>query len=375
MASHSPHVTTMINPSCLLYGPGDARYEDRPIPIITSPTDVIIRIAYTGVCGSDVHFWHHGGIKRPITPNNPITMGHEASGIVHAIGSDITTLSPGDRLALEPGYACHRCNICKSGHYNLCPRMKFAGVPTIYHGTLTRFFKLPVDCCYRIPDSMGLDEATLMEPLGVAVHSVREVGVGPGMRVCVFGAGTVGVLCMLVAREFGADGVVGVDMKGGKLGFAGRLWERRRGLGGGYILDGKGEIQEEGKRMLERFGMDANEGEGFDIVIEATGAEPCMRLGVEVLKVGGRFMQTGLGKRNVTFPIGTMAEKEIMLKGCFRYGPGDFALGVQFAVEGRFPLKRFITKVVGFEKAVEAWETTARGEGMKTLIRGVDMLE
>ncbi|PYI08748.1 GroES-like protein [Aspergillus sclerotiicarbonarius CBS 121057] len=362
----------MANPSCLLYGAGDARYEDRPIPSITSPTDVIIRIAYTGVCGSDVHFWHHGGIKRPITPTHPITMGHEASGTVHAIGPGVTALCPGDRLALEPGYACHRCSICKSGRYNLCPRMKFAGVPTICHGTLTRFFKLPADNCYKIPDSMGLDEATLMEPLGVAVHSVREVGVGPGMRVCVFGAGTVGMFCMLVAREFGAEMVVGVDVNERKLGFAGEAMGEGGVWGGGYVPDGKGEG--EGKRMLERFGMEESEGEGFDVVIEATGAEPCMRMGVDVLRVGGRFMQTGLGRRNVNFPMGTVAEKEIALKGCFRYGPGDFALGVQFAVEGRFPLNRFLTKIVAFEQAVEAWETTARGEGMKTLIRGVDTL-
>ncbi|OOF90526.1 hypothetical protein ASPCADRAFT_519170 [Aspergillus carbonarius ITEM 5010] len=365
MDSPSPDLTTWTNPSCLLYGPGDARYEDRPMPTITSPTDVIIRIAYTGVCGSDVHFWQHGGIKRPITPTHPITMGHEASGIVHAIGPAVTTLRPGDRLALEPGYACHRCTLCKSGRYNLCPRMRFAGVPTICHGTLTRWFKLPVDCCYRLPAAMGLAEATLMEPLGVAVHSVRAGGVGPGMRVCVFGAGTVGVLCMLVAREFGAEGVVGVDVNRWKLGFAEE---------GGYVPDGtgEGEGEGEGKRMRERFGMDEDEGEGFDVVIEATGAEPCMRLGVEVVKVGGRFIQTGLGRRHVHFPMGTVAEKEILLQGCFRYGPGDFALGVQLAGEGRFPLTRFITKVVGFGEAVEAWETTARGEGMKTLIRGVD---
>ncbi|GKZ21362.1 hypothetical protein AbraIFM66951_010151 [Aspergillus brasiliensis] len=368
-------LTNMTNPSCLLYGAHDARYEDRPIPTITSPTDVIIRIAYTGVCGSDVHFYHHGGIHRPITPTNPIIMGHESSGIVHATGPAVTTLSPGDPVALEPGYACHRCHLCKSGRYNLCREMKFAAVPGVCHGTLTRFFKLPADYCYRIPEgssTLGLDEATLLEPLGVAVRSVREVGVRPGMRVVVFGAGTVGVLCMLVAREFGADKVVGVDLSEWKLGFAGDVVGSAV-YGGGYVPVGDGE---DGRRLLEGFcpGDDSGGGgdDGFDVVIEATGAEACINLGMEVVKVGGAFMQTGLGRKKVDFPIGTLVAKEVVVKGCFRYGPGDYKLGMQMAVEGRFPLRRFITKIVGFEDAVEAWETTARGEGIKTLIRGVD---
>ncbi|GLA07963.1 hypothetical protein AnigIFM60653_009483 [Aspergillus niger] len=362
-------LTDMSNPSCLLYGAHDARYEDRPIPTITSPTDVIIRIAYTGVCGSDVHFYHHGGIHRPITPSNPITMGHESTGIIHAIGPAVSTLSPGDPVALEPGYACHRCNLCKSGRYNLCREMKFAAVPGICHGTLTRFFKLPADYCYRIPEgTLGLDEATLLEPLGVAVRSVREVGVKPGMKVVVFGAGTVGVLCMAVAREFGASRVVGVDLSERKLEFAESVVGKRF-WGGGFVPSGDGE---DGRRLVEGFcGSDDDEA-GFDVVIEATGAEACINLGIEVVKVGGVFMQTGLGRKNVSFPIGTVVAKEVVVKGCFRYGPGDYKLGMQMAVEGRIPLKRFITKVVGFEDAVEAWETTARGEGIKTLIRGVD---
>ncbi|GAQ40581.1 hypothetical protein AtubIFM55763_007411 [Aspergillus tubingensis] len=364
-------LTDMSNPSCLLYGAHDARYEDRPIPTITSPTDVIIRIAYTGVCGSDVHFYLHGGIHRPISPSNPITMGHESTGIVHAIGPGVTTLSPGDPVALEPGYACHRCSLCKSGRYNLCREMKFAAVPGVCHGTLTRFFKLPADYCYRIPEgTLGLDEATLLEPLGVAVRSVREVGVKPGMSVVVFGAGSVGVLCMAVAREFGASRVVGVDLSEKKLAFAESVVGK--GVwGGGYVPSGDGEV--DGGRLVEGFCDGDEEGNaGFDVVIEATGAEACINLGIEVVKVGGAFMQTGLGRKNVDFPIGTVVGKEVVVKGCFRYGPGDYKLGMQMAVEGRIPLKGFITKIVGFEEAVEAWETTARGEGIKTLIRGVD---
>ncbi|PYH88134.1 GroES-like protein, partial [Aspergillus ellipticus CBS 707.79] len=185
-------LAALANPSCLLYGPLDARYEDRPIPTIDDPHDVIVKIAYTGVCGSDVHFHNHAGIRTFITPSHPLTLGHESSGTIHATGPAVHTLSPGDPVALEPGIPCRRCPSCKAGTYNLCPRMRFAADPPHTHGTLTRYYKLPEDFCYRLPDGVGLREGVLMEPLGVAVHAVRLAGVRPGMRVVVFGAGAVG---------------------------------------------------------------------------------------------------------------------------------------------------------------------------------------
>ncbi|KAF4210564.1 hypothetical protein CNMCM8980_003858 [Aspergillus fumigatiaffinis] len=365
-------LSEMQNPSCLLYGPFDARFEDRPIPQIEEPSDVIIRIAYTGVCGSDVHFWLHGGGKRLVSPEQPIVMGHEASGIIHAVGPSVSTLQPGDHVAIEPGYPCHRCPCCKSGRYNLCPRMKFAAAPPSCHGTLTKYFRLPADYCYKIPPgTLGLDEAVLMEPLAVAVHSVRQVGVRPGDRVVVFGAGTVGLLCAAVAREFGAATVFMVDINRAKLEFAWSFLESEEMVLGTWLPSAPGSSEEYAAALLaafERTDHRSDEIPGFDVAIEATGAEPCIQMGIEVLRVGGAFIQTGLGKRNVSFPICTVAEKEIVVKGCFRYGPGDFRMGLQFAVEGRIPVKQFITKVLPFERATEAWETTRRGEGIKTLI-------
>ncbi|GIK07319.1 hypothetical protein Aspvir_002981 [Aspergillus viridinutans] len=371
----SVSLSEMQNPSCLLYGPFDARFEDRPIPQIEDPSDVIIRIAYTGVCGSDVHFWLHGGVKRLVAPEQPIVMGHEASGIVHAVGPSVTTLQPGDHVAIEPGYPCHRCPCCKGGRYNLCPRMKFAAAPPSSHGTLTKYFRLPADYCYKIPPgTLGLDEAVLMEPLAVAVHSVRQVGVRPGHRVVVFGAGTVGLLCAAVAREFGTGTVIIVDVNQAKLQFARSFLASGEMVLRTFVPGASKSSEENAAALLAVYGRAEHrrdEVPGFDVVIEATGAEPCIQMGIEVLRVGGAFIQTGLGKRNVSFPICTVAEREIVVKGCFRYGPGDFRMGLRFAVEGRIPVKQFITRVFPFEKATEAWETTRRGEGIKTLIEGV----
>lgn len=136
-------------------------------------------------------------------------MGHEASGIVHAVGPAVKCLQPGDHIAIEPSSACRLCSCCKAGQYNLCPRMKFAANSPCTHGTLSKYYKMPADCCYKIRTDLekafGLDKAALIEPLAVAVHSVRQIGVQPGDKVVVFGAGTIGLLCAVVAREHGAS--------------------------------------------------------------------------------------------------------------------------------------------------------------------------
>lgn len=304
-------------------------------------------------------------------------MGHEASGIVHATGTAVTTLQTGDPVAIEPGIPCRTCSRCKIGKYNLCPRMKFAASPDGMDGTLTKYFKLPADNCYKIPTRVGrefgLDEAVLIEPLAVAVHSVRQVGVQPGDKVVVFGAGTVGLLCAAVAREYGASVVTSVDISRDKLDFA-RTFIPDGRLSFEIVIPDQTLSAEESAQLL----CDVHAGAriigsdipGYDIAIEATGAESCIRMAVHALRVGGSFVQTGLGRRMVNFPISTVSENEINVRGCFRYGPGDYKMALELALTGRIGLKALITKVVSFGDVVEAWETTRRGDGIKTLIRG-----
>lgn len=319
-------------------------------------------------------------------------MGHEASGIVHAVGPAVSTLKPGDEIAIEPGFACRICANCKSGRYNLCPHMKFAANPPYTHGTLSKFFKVPADCCYKIsgtlgenstlggPDKrsklgIGLDEAVLIEPMAVSVHSVRQVGVKPGDRVVVFGAGTVGLLCAAVAREFGASVVISVDLSDRKLEFAQGWMARDRFLFSTVIPEPTLGAEQNAGALRNRLGsleIDEDPGlAGFDVAIEATGAESCIQMAVHSLRVGGSFVQTGLGNRNVNFPISTVSENEITVKGCYRYGAGDFQMALQLAILGKIELKPLITNVFPFEEVTKAWETTKSGQGIKTLIRGV----
>lgn len=291
-------------------------------------------------------------------------MGHEASGTIHAVGSAVETLVPGDKVAIEPGYPCRRCERCKIGLYNLCPKMKFAADPPKRHGTLTKYFVLPADFCYKVPETISLAEAVLIEPLAVAVHTVRLADAKPGQRVVVFGAGTVGLFCAIVAREFGAAEVICVDIVDRKLRFAQEVVGDR--VGRTAMPDLALSPEDNAERLLQQFNL----GEGADVAMDASGAELSMQTAVYVLRMGGTYVQTGMGKRKIEFPIAEMCEKEITAKGCYRYGSGDFALGIYLASQGRLRLTEFITKIFPFEEAIEAWETAKRGEGTKTLIRG-----
>ncbi|KAK8227021.1 chaperonin 10-like protein [Phyllosticta capitalensis] len=389
--SEDEKLTTTQNPSLLLYAPGDARYENRPIPQPSDPRDVLVRIAYVGCCGSDVHFWRHGGMTHKVSPTNPIVMGHEASGTIFSLASSpssshsssSSSLRPGDRVAIEPGFPCRSCSVCKSGRYNLCRAMRFAAAPRngdpaqSTHGTLSKYFRIPADFCYRIPDSVGLDEAVLVEPLAVAVHAAKLAGVRHGERVVVFGAGTIGVFCAAVARAFGAAGVVVVDVLERKLEFAKRFVEKG-GVEG--VRPEKEKSPEENARRIVQAAAGISSSSspsptdlpGVDVVLEATGAEACVQMGIHALSPGGTFIQVGLGKSLLQFPMVVMSEKELNLKGCFRYGAGDFETALALMAEGAVPVRRLISSEVPFERATEAWERTARGEGIKNLIRGVE---
>lgn len=353
------------NPAIWLDSPMSAKVADHTMPTITDPTDVIIRINYIGTCGSDVHFWTEGGIgDAHVSKQQPLVMGHEASGTVHEVGSAITLVKSGDRVALEPGFPCRQCPRCKEGRYNLCPGMIFAASPPEAHGVLCKYFKLPGDFIYKLPDSISLEEGVLVEPTAVAVHMNRLVNVGVGDdSVVVFGAGSVGLLCAVVAQAYGAKKIVLVDILEKKLEFA-----KNYVKGCETYLSEKGKSAEENaQEIIQRFKL----GAGADIVLEATGAEPCICAGIYVVRPGGRYVQGGLGQQECKFPIGIMTMKELMVKGAHRYFGGDFKIALDLISERKISVKELVSKHFTFEQTTEAWETTRKGEGIKNVIDGV----
>jgi D-xylulose reductase len=237
-----------------------------------------------------------------------MVLGHESAGIVTQVGSSVSSLKPGDRVAMEPGIPCRRCVRCRDGHYNLCFEMAFAATPPI-HGTLTKYFKLPEDFCYVLPEHVSLEEGALVEPLSVAVHVVRQAGIAPGQEVVIWGAGPVGLLCCAVAKAFGASKIVSVDINAERLAFAKQYAATHT------FVAQRESASDSAARLIKECGL----GVGADAAIDATGAEPCIQTAIHALRTGGNYVQAGMGKSEITWPIGAMCAKELNVKGSFRF--------------------------------------------------------
>ncbi|KAI1361172.1 GroES-like protein [Xylaria arbuscula] len=350
---------TASNLSFILNKPQDVEFKSRPPPTLQSPHDVLVAINYTGICGSDVHYWVHGAIGHYVV-KDPMVLGHESAGTVVEVGSSVSSLQPGDRVALEPGYPCRRCAPCLSGKYNLCPEMRFAATPPI-DGTLTGFWTAPADFCYKLPDNVSLQEGALIEPLAVAVHIVRQAGVSPGQSVVVMGAGPVGLLCAAVARAFGATTVVSVDIVESKLAFA-------RDFCSTHTYSSQRIAAPENAANIRA--LAPNLAGGADVVIDASGAEPSIQTSLHTVRNGGTYVQGGMGRDEITFPIMALCLKEVTAKGSFRYGSGDYKLAVELVASGKVEVKKLISGVVDFQDAESAFKKVKEGEVIKILIAG-----
>ncbi|KAH8431200.1 NAD(P)-dependent alcohol dehydrogenase [Aspergillus melleus] len=346
------------NLSFVLEGVHQVKFEDRPIPELKDPHDVIVNVKFTGICGSDVHYWEHGSIGQFVL-KEPMVLGHESSGVISKVGSAVTSLKVGDRVAMEPGTPCRRCEPCKAGKYNLCERMAFAATPP-YDGTLAKYYVLPEDFCYKLPSNISLEEGAAMEPLGVAVHIVKQASITPGQSVVVFGAGPVGLLCCTVAKAYGASKVIAVDIQKQRLEFA------RKYAATATFEPGRAPAQENASQIIKENEL----GSGADVVIDASGAEPSIHTGIHLVRPGGTYVQGGMGRSEITFPIMAACTKELNVKGSFRYGSGDYKLAVDLVASGKVNVKELITGVVKFEDAENAFKEVKAGKGIKTLIAG-----
>lgn len=305
-----------------------------------------------------MHYWVHGAIGHFVV-KEPMVLGHESAGTIIEVGSDVDNLKPGDRVALEPGYGCRRCGNCRAGKYNLCPKMIFAATPP-YHGTLTGLWAAPADYCYKLPDNVSLQEGAMIEPLAVAVHIVKQAVVKPGQSVVIMGAGPVGLLCAAVAKSYGASKILSVDIIQSKLDMAKEFAATHT-----YVSQ-RIAPEENAKAIKDLLSLP----DGADVVIDASGAEPSIQTSLHVVRMGGTYVQGGMGKSDITFPIMALCLKEVTAKGSFRYGPGDYELAVDLVATGKVDVKRLISDVVPFKQAEEAFSKVKQGEVIKVLIAG-----
>ncbi|WWC89300.1 uncharacterized protein L201_004221 [Kwoniella dendrophila CBS 6074] len=338
--------------------------EKRKGPTLPEPYEVVVAPQWNGLCGSDMHIYLTAMLGEE-KMKAPFVLGHEASGIVVEVGTGVITLKAGDKIALEPGEGCGRCEDCKKGAYNHCENMKFAAADG-RNGTLQGLYKLPVDLCYKLPDNISLEEGALIEPLAVAVNAITNIANLPhSANIVVFGAGPVGLLIMAVAKSLGARRIISVDVQQERLEFAKSYVATDIHLAS---ESKKGETKEEySERHAEiirrNLGITDRGLEAIDVVIDCSAAEVCMQTGLWILKRKGTYVQVGCGPLYVKLPMRIIADRELTVKGCFRYGPGVYTMAIDLVSRGLIDLKSLITHKYKWEDAVKAFEATKAGKG------------
>ncbi|BGP12513.1 hypothetical protein JCM10213v2_000430 [Rhodosporidiobolus nylandii] len=351
------------NTSFVLHGIDHVEFNERPVPEECGPDDAIVAPKAVSICGSDVHYLKHGKIGDFVV-NAPMVLGHETAAVVVKVGSNVTNVKPGDRVALEPGKSCRVCTECKGGHYERCAEMIFAATPP-YDGTLAGRYVLPADLCYPLPDNMSLEEGALLEPMSVGVHAVSKVAeMKPASNVVVFGVGPVGLLTAAAAKGLGAARVIAVDIQEARLQFA-----KDAGLVHDYFIPPKPQEGEadypirQAKAIQEQFGFTERGPAGVDLVVDCSGAEVCIQTACHLLKHGGTLVQVGMGKPDISLPMHTILTHELTVKGSFRYGPDVYRLSLDLVARGAVNLKAMISHRFSFAQALEGFLANQSGTG------------
>jgi L-iditol 2-dehydrogenase len=323
-------MVTNPNRAAVLHGVGDLRIEELPTPE-PGPHEVLVQINSVGVCGSDVHYFEHGRIGDFIV-DAPLVLGHESSGVVVGLGSEVTRHQIGERVALEPGVPCGVCAQCRAGRYNLCPDVRFFATPPI-HGAFATYVVINEQYAYSLPDSISDDAGALLEPLSVGVWANRKAGTTVGSRVLVTGAGPIGILAALVAKAAGAGRVTIVDVNADRL-------RQATELGIDEALDGR-----------EQPDLAAREP---DVLLECTGVAPVVRSGILALAPAGRCVLVGMSANpDMPLPVSAIQNRELTVTGTFRYA-NTYPEAIAMAASGRIPLDKLVGARVPLEDAERA---------------------
>jgi L-idonate 5-dehydrogenase len=334
----------------VIHAPKDLRIDNFPDPT-PGPGEVRVKIAAGGICGSDLHYYHHGGFGT-VRIQQPMALGHEIAGAVAAVGEGVSHLAAGTRVAVNPSRPCGVCIHCDEGLHNQCLDMRFMGsamrMPHVQGGFREH---VTVDASQAIPiaEKLSLAEAAMAEPLSVCLHAANQAGPLMGKRVLVTGCGPIGALMVVVSRYAGAAEIVVTDVADAPLVVA-------RKLGASRAVN----------VATEASALDAwRTGKGvFDVLFEASGNQAALRTALDVMRPGGVIVQLGLGGE-MTLPINTIVAKELQLRGTFRFD-SEFELAVRLMGEGLIDVKPLISASLPFDNAVAAFELASdRSKSMK----------
>lgn len=334
----------------VIHAPHDLRVEPVALPDL-GPKDVRVRIGAGGICGSDLHYYHEGGFGA-IRIKEPLILGHEVAGTVDRVGSDVTRVQAGDRVAVNPSRPCGQCRYCGRGEQQHCLDMRF-------YGSAMRFphvqgaFRDALVCdemqAHRVNDGLSLGEAAFAEPLAVTIHAARRAGPLLGRRALVTGSGPIGVLAVIAARRAGAVEIVATDIADEPLAVA-------QCVGADATVNVAAEPD-----GLARYTADKGH---FDIMFEASGNHRALVGAFAALRPGAIIVQVGTGG-DFTIPISVLVAKELELRGTFRFHE-EFALAVELLGRRLVDVRPLLSATLPIERAVEAFDLASdRKRAMK----------
>jgi L-idonate 5-dehydrogenase len=339
---------------CLvIHAPSDLRLDERDVGEM-GPGQVLVRVGTGGICGSDLHYFRHGGFGT-VRIKEPMVLGHEVAGTVAAAAADVTSVTIGDRVAVNPSRPCGACRYCLEGLPNQCLDMRFYGsaMRTPHtHGAFRNLLRCDARQCVLVADGVSLAQAALAEPLAVGLHAVSRAGSLPRKKVLISGCGPIGALALAAARLHGAAEIVVTDIVDEPLAVA-------EALGASLTINVASD-----REWVKRYAVDRG---SFDVMIECSGNERALRDGLEVIRPRGVVVQLGLGG-DVSLPQNVVVAKELSICGSFRFH-AEFAEAVRLINEGRVDLAPLVTHSFPLTQAREAFELAGdRSRAMKVQI-------
>lgn len=317
------------------------------------PDEVLIKIEYVGVCGSDLHYYEHGRIGDFLV-ETPFILGHEVAGTVVETGSGVKDLKVGDRVALEPGKTCGKCEFCKSGKYNLCKDVIFFATPPV-NGVFQEYVAHEAGLCFKLPENVSTMEGALIEPLAVGLHAALQGDATLGQTAVVTGTGCIGLCSLLSLKAMGVSKIIVVDIMEKRL-------QKALELGADYIINGKEED------TLERI-MELTNGKGFDIGIETAGSQITASQLIKSAKKGSTIVFVGYSASGeMTLPIGMALDKELNFKTVFRYR-NIYPMAIEAVSKGQINVKDIVTDYFELDDIQKALDTCVKDKA--NVVKGV----
>jgi L-idonate 5-dehydrogenase len=338
----------------VIHAPGDLRVETVDTPEL-QPGQLQVRVRCGGICGSDLHYYQHGGFGT-VRIQQPMVLGHEVAGVIEAVGRDVQGCSVGERIAISPSRPCGACRYCQMGLQNHCLDMRYFGsamrMPHV-QGAFRQQIVVEAHQAHRLDDDVSDAEGAMAEPLAVALHAVNRAGPMLGKAVLVTGCGPIGAMAVIAARRAGAAHIVATDLAAHPL-------RKAAQVGADETIN----VAEDPGALAKYAGEKGR----FDVLLEASGNERALKGAFDVLRPRGIIVQLGLAGAEMSLPVNTIVAKELELRGTFRFHE-EFATAVQLINKGLVDLKPLVSATLPYRDAARAFALAAdRSQAMKVLL-------